>query len=111
MNKLYTIAPAHLDPGAQSAQGHHALAAFAVRHPELFLAWATPEQRNIVCLEAPDLPALLARLQAAGIRHATFHETDLDGELTGIACEEAGAKLLSSLPLVGSRLRRQQQAA
>jgi hypothetical protein len=101
MNKLYTIVPSKLGAGEQSAQGHHALAAFAVKHTELFLAWATPEQRNIVCLEAPDLPALQQRLQSAGVRHAVFHETDMGGELTGSACEEAGAKLLSSLPKAG----------
>lgn len=101
MNKLYTIVPSKLGYGAQNAQSCHALAAFAVQHTGLFLAWATPEQRNIVCLESSDLPALLAKLEASGVRCAAFHETDLGGELTGIACEECAAKLLSSLPKAG----------
>jgi hypothetical protein len=42
------------------------------------------------------------------MRCAAFRETDLDGQLTAIACEERAAKLLSSLPLAG---RTQRQAA
>lgn len=101
MNKLFTIARSDLRGGAQIAQSCHALAAFAAVHADLFATWALPEQRNIVCLESGEIDALLARLQAAGIRCAAFHETDLGGALTAIACEEAGARLLSSLPLAG----------
>ncbi len=101
MNKLYTIVPAKLGFGEQNAQSCHGLAAFAVHHTDLFLAWATPEQRNIVCLEAPDLEALLAKLQAAGIKHAAFRETDMGDALTAIACEESASRLLSSLPKAG----------
>jgi hypothetical protein len=101
MNKLFTIVKSGLGAGAQIAQSCHAVAAFAAHHPDPFGAWALPEQRNIVCLEAPELELLLARLEGAGHRCAAFRETDLGGELTAIACEEAGAKLLSSLPLAG----------
>jgi hypothetical protein len=101
MNKLFIIVKTGLGAGAQIAQSCHAVAAFAAHHGEYFEAWALPEQRNIVCLEAPELEALLAKLVSAGIRCAAFRETDLDNELTALACEEAGAKLLSSLPLAG----------
>lgn len=101
MNKLYTVTRSDLPTGARIAQTAHAVAAFATAHPEPFRAWALPEQRNVVCLEAPELDALLARLQSAGVRCALFRETDLGGQLTAIACEERGARLLSSLPLAG----------
>jgi hypothetical protein len=101
MNRLYTITRADLPLGSRIAQTAHAVAAFATAHPEPFNAWALPEQRNVVCLEAPEIEPLLERLLAAGVRCASFRETDLDGQLTAIACEEAGAKLLSSLPLAG----------
>jgi hypothetical protein len=101
MNKLYIVTKSGIGAGAQIAQSCHAVAAFAAHHAEPFGAWALPEQRNIVCLEAPELEPLLAKLEGAGHRCAAFRETDLGGELTAIACEEAGAKLLSSLPLAG----------
>jgi hypothetical protein len=104
MNKLYTVTRSDLPAGAQLAQSCHALAAFASAHPESFRAWAEPEQRNIVCLAAPTraaLEQLLWTLQRDEARVAEFRETDLDGELTAIACGEEGAKLLSSLPLAG----------
>lgn len=101
MNKLYVIVPAKLSFGEQTAQTGHGVAAFAVAHPDQFLAWATPEQRNIVCLEAPDLEALLVKLQASSIKLAVFRETDMGGKLTAIACEEAASRLLSSLPKAG----------
>jgi hypothetical protein len=104
MNKLYTVVRADIPAGAQIAQTGHAVAAFAAEHPDAFAAWAKPEQRNIVCLAAPSrgaLEHLLATLTAAGVRVSAFRETDIDDELTGIACGEEGAKLLSSLPLAG----------
>jgi len=104
MNKLYTIVRSDIPAGAQVAQTAHAVAAFASAHPDQFKAWAEPEQRNIVCLVAParaELESLLARLVAAGVACAAFRETDLGEELTGIACAEEAAKLLSSLPLAG----------
>lgn len=107
MNKLFTIVKVGLGAGAQIAQSCHALAAFAAHHPDQFNAWALPEQRNIVCLEAPELESLLARLRAAGHRCAEFRETDLGGELTAIACEEDASRLLSSLPLAGRAPRAQ----
>jgi hypothetical protein len=104
LEKLYTVVRSDIPAGAQVAQSCHALAAFASHHPEAFQGWAEPEQRNIVCLAAPSKAALelvLATLQQHGARCAEFRETDLGDELTGIACGEEGAKLLSSLPLAG----------
>lgn len=101
MQKLYTVVRSDIPCGARVAQTGHAVAAFATAHPGPFHAWALPEQRNIICLEAPELEQLLATLQGAGVRCATFRETDMGDELTGIACGEEGAKLLSSLPLAG----------
>jgi hypothetical protein len=104
MNRLYVITRSDLPPGAQIAQTGHAVAAFAAEHPDPFQAWAKPAQRNIVCLAVPcagALVLLLDRLKQHGARVAEFRETDLADALTGIACGEEGAKLLSSLPLAG----------
>lgn len=111
MNKLFTVTRADIvasrgDP--RISQTGHAVAAFATAHPESFQAWALPNQRNIICLEVASggqLELLLAKLEGAGHRCAAFRETDLGGELTAIACEETGAKLLSSLPLAGKPAR------
>lgn len=111
MNRLYVIVPAKLNFGEQTAQTGHGVAAFAVAHTDQFLAWATPEQRNIICLEAPDLEALLVKIQDASIKHATFRETDMGNALTAIACEEAAWRMLSSLPKAGRDPLRPTKAA
>lgn len=101
MQKLYVIVRADLEPGAQLAQSNHATAEFSVAHPDAFRDWAA-NQRNIVCLNAPNeatLADLLKLAEAKGIPLAAFHEPDFGDELTAIALGAGGDKLTSCLPL------------
>lgn len=101
MEKLYIVCRNDLSPGAQVAQSCHALAEFARWHPELFNAWMTPDQHNIVCLSASqeELDRVFPLLWDEQIPVARFHESDLGAELTALAVAESGSKLLSHLPL------------
>lgn len=101
MEKLFVIVRSDLAPGAQLAQSNHATAEFSVAYPDAFRDWAA-NQRNIVCLNAPNeatLADLLALAKAKGIESAAFHEPDFDDELTAIALGAGGDKITSCLPL------------
>jgi hypothetical protein len=112
MQKLYVIVRADLAPGAQLAQSNHAVAEFAVAHPEVFRDWAA-NQRNIVCLNIPNESALADLLRLAelkGVSRVAFREPDFGDELTAIALGDGGDKITSSLPLA-LRSRKEKAAA
>ena len=101
MNKLYVICRADLQPGAQLAQSCHALSAFAESHRELHREWQAAN-RNLVCLQIADEPALQALIEKArtlGIEYAGFVEPDYNNELTACAFGEGIGRYVSSLPL------------
>ncbi len=101
MNKLYVVVRSDLPPGDQLAQSCHAVAEFGVLSPERFTAWAKA-QRNLVVLQAPSRTALdIIRVQLLDDGHqvATFHEPDLQDELTAIAFGGEAARLVSQLAL------------
>lgn len=101
MDRLYVVTRSDLKPGAQLAQSCHAVASFAVAHPEAHRAWATGEA-NVVCLSAGDeleLERLLEQAARAALPSAAFREPDLGGELTAIALAGDAARLVSTLPL------------
>lgn len=98
MTKLYTVVPEDLSPGDKIAQTGHGVAAYFAHEPEQAMAWQLAD-RNIVCLQAPDLPELAERLEARGCSVARFTEPDMADRLTAIAVSDAGARWLSHLPL------------
>lgn len=102
MEKLFIITRRDIEPGAQAAQLCHGLAAFAAAQPTRFAGWVLPQQRIVICLAAPSTAALeqlLERLKESRVPTAEFRETDLDDELTAVACAAEGSRLVSSLPL------------
>lgn len=105
MQKLYIIVRADLDAGLLVAQACHAVAAFAVAHPERHAAWHTGG-KNIVVLAAADgaeLDRLYAAAADASIARAVFYETDLGFATTAIALSDEAKKLVAKLPLALSR--------
>ena len=101
MDRLTIIIRQDLPAGAQLAQACHAVAEFGVHHPDGFRAWATND-RNIVCLAAPDEDALAALADAAeslGLACSRFHEPDLAGSLTALALGDGARQLTSCMPL------------
>lgn len=101
MEKLYVIVRSDMPAGDQLAQSCHAVAEFGVLCPERFTAWAKA-QRNLVVLQAPSKTALdIVRMQIIDEGHevASFHEPDMQDELTAIAFGAEAARLVSQLPL------------
>ncbi len=96
MEKLYVIVRNDLTPGLQCAQACHAQHLFTQRFPELARAWG----QNLVVLQVPNEVSLEAvRADLEGISVVSFHEPDLDNELTAIAVAGDAERLLSSFPL------------
>lgn len=99
MKRLYVVVRSDIGAGMALAQACHAVASFGSSFPGPFNAWHLGES-NIVCLQARNeshLRELFAGLGADALG-ASFHEPDLDGQMTAFACDRA-PKQWSSLPL------------
>jgi peptidyl-tRNA hydrolase len=97
--KLYLIVRADLPPGLQAAQLVHAATVLCLEQTAAAMAWHRGVQ-NVVCLAAPNESELAQHARetaATGRQVATFHEPDLDGQLTAIAV--LGEGLFPGLPL------------
>lgn len=71
--KLYTVVHAGLEPGAKAAQASHALAEFALDHPDEFLGW---DNGIIVILESSNLRSIVRSAEDGGFVFSTFIEPD-----------------------------------
>lgn len=87
--KMYVLVRKDLSETYRMVQGAHALAQFALEHPEEFARWNNEtivflsvrnykELKNIYC-------ELLKRKTSSG-----FYESDLEDQLTAIACYDTG---------------------
>lgn len=100
--RLYLVGRADLAPGLRAAQAGHAAFAFALEHPQAMRQW---NNNYLIMLEVEDLRSLrrfLTHTQLAGLTTSTWHEPDLDDQLTAIAIapSEASQALCSGLPLM-----------
>lgn len=87
--------------GQQAVQSAHALQAFNVKHPAATRSWYEASN-TLAMLSVPNeeaLTCLLGRAQERGFLVAPFHEPDRNNEMTALALEPAGRRLVSSLPL------------
>lgn len=88
--KMYVLVRRDLSETYRLVQGAHALAQYALEQPDLFCAWNNSTivflgVRNL--MEMREWESLLAE---NGKRFSPFHEPDLDGHLTAIACFDLG---------------------
>jgi len=92
--KLYAVGRGDLPPGLRAAQLGHACIHWVLKYGE------PPD--NLVLVEAADraaLEALRDALRAENVPMVEFYEPDLNDELTALAVDPGGWKMLSSLPL------------
>lgn len=113
--RLYLVGRADLAPGLRAAQAGHAAFAFALEHPHITKRW---HPNYLILLEVEDhlsLRRFLSHTKLAGLTTSTWHEPDLDDELTAIAIAPspssqllcAGLSLMhKSCPWEGSNLPR-----
>lgn len=88
--KMYVLTRKDLDKTYSCVQGGHALAQFAIEHPDEFKRW---ENTYLIYLGVSNLIEMRLwekKLLGEGKRFSTFHEPDLDGQCTAIACYDDG---------------------
>lgn len=83
MDRLYVVVRSDISEGLQIAQACHAVAAFAVRYPEMARTWHEGES-NIVILECFTLDELIAVRFDLPLT-VGFCEPDIGDELTAVA--------------------------
>lgn len=87
--KMYVLVRGDLSESYRLVQGSHALAQYALDYPEQFKSW---NNSTIIFLKVRNLIELKAwhgKLHDIKI-HRCFHEPDLEGQLTAIACYDDG---------------------
>jgi len=99
--KLFLVTRSDLPAGQQAIQAAHAFREFVDQYPEIDREWH--KTSNYLILKAvPDEVALRKLVQKAedrDIKCSVFHEPDRQNEMTAIAIEPNGRKLLQRLPL------------
>lgn len=94
-----------MSAGYQIAQTAHAVADFALHRPDAFRKWHS-ESQYVVALQVPTgehLSSLRQKASSLGLDTVSFHEPDLDHQLTSLAFSphEKNRRLLANLPLAG----------
>ena len=97
-DKLYIVVLSSLDSGQKMAQACHAMATFALEHPEVTRHWHDTSN-TIAVLEHHDLQERVASLEKKGRTLVRFHEPDMDNVLTAFCAEPASKYQLSHLRL------------
>ena len=100
-SKLFLVTRSDLPFGQQAIQSTHAFREFAEHHPDIDRKWYQ-ESNTLIMKAVKDERALLAlaeKLETRGIQFSPFREPDRNHELTAIAIEPGGKKLLQGLPL------------
>lgn len=93
------VTRADLSPAQQAVQSAHAALSFAVAYPDVTREWYHHGQ-ILVLLAVPDERWLgLEELRLEDYRTVSFHEPDLNGQLTAICAEPSAGRRLSRLPL------------
>ena len=92
---------ADLAPGTQTCQAIHAAFDFSVTFPDLTARWHSASNTIVVLAVRDELALswLCADADTAGLRIVRVHEPDLDGALTAVAIEPAGAGLVRGVRL------------
>lgn len=99
MDKLFIVIRKDLPMGLRCAQIAHAAIKFAHDHRPIETAWYFGSN-NIVILDIadePELRALLATADLAGLATSGFEEPDLGGQMTAAAFEPRARRLLRKL--------------
>jgi hypothetical protein len=87
---MYVLVRFDLAERYQIIQGSHALAQFALDAPTAFQMWGNSTIVYLGVRGLKDLRAWKDRLATENLCAVSFHEPDLDGQLTAIACYSTG---------------------
>lgn len=96
MERLYLLVRNDLSVGYQAAQCAHVAVQWMIEHPNG--KW---QNDYIILLHVKNIQKWIYKLDHLGEKYVTFHEPDLDNELTAIATQ-ADSKYFKNLRLVGT---------
>ena len=87
--KMYVLVRKDLSETYRIIQGSHAMAQYALDYPEQFQKWHNStivflSVRNLIDLKKWHIELMKKRI------HSAFFESDLDNQLTAIACYDEG---------------------
>lgn len=99
--RLYLVTRGDLPAGQQAVQAAHALRQWVAEQPALDAQWfaTSTTLALLTTTDEPALEQLARRAGEQGLAVAAFREPDRGGELTAIAIEPRGRKLVRRLPL------------
>lgn len=87
MNKrMYIICRGDLNPLYASVQGGHALADYALRHPQRCQEWGNSYLIYLKAKDESELKKLANKLNQVGQEYGFFKEPDIGHEITAISC-------------------------
>lgn len=96
--RMYVLVRLDLEATYRAVQGTHALAQYAMEHPEEFKMWNN-EYLIFLGIRFPrEIREWKERLKVAGKKFSSFSEPDQDGFKTAIACYDTG-EIFDSLRL------------
>lgn len=96
--KMYVLVRKDLETTYRCVQGGHALAEFALEHPDEFLEWNNETIVYLVCRNIDELRLYLIKAMEVYHPVSSFSEPDLDNQLTAVACYSDG-KIFKNLKL------------
>ena len=102
--KLVTVTRTDLTPGYQAVQSIHAAIQFTQEHPSTTNEWYTISNYlvSLAVQNEHELKHLEHRARDQGLKVSSFHEPDLNNELTAICIEPSPVtqKLVRKIPLL-----------
>lgn len=84
--RMYIICRGDLNPLYASIQGGHALADFALRHPDDYREWGNSFLIYLKARDERELRKLMDKLESKGLRFGWFDEPDIGDQTTAISC-------------------------
>jgi hypothetical protein len=87
---MYILVRQDLSETYRLVQGAHALAQYAIEHTDRFREWGNSTIVFLSVRNLIDLREWERILSMNGKKFSPFHEPDLDGHLTAIACFDTG---------------------
>jgi hypothetical protein len=88
--RMYVLTRLDLEGTYRCVQGAHALAQFAVEHPDEFRRWNNGYLIFLGIRFPREVREWEERLSLAGKKSSSFSEPDQDGVKTAIACYDTG---------------------
>lgn len=88
--KMYVLVRQDLSETYRLVQGAHALAQYSLEHGELFRVWGNGTIVFLAVRNLIEIRTWESILTMNKKRFSAFHEPDLDGQITAVACFDIG---------------------